>query len=554
MRIDIDAAPNRKYRLGRREGLALLLLLCVLSTWAWMNRFIQDDAFISFQYARNLATGKGLVWAGGERIEGYTNFLWTLLLTIPFYSHLDPVWFTCVAGIGIFCVSLVLTYRIGILVSGSKVLGLLAMVLLGTNYTFSAYATGGLETQLQTCLLVASLFLLFRQMQTSTWSVRSAAVLSLTASAAILTRLDSAIVEGVILAVALVSVWRPCFPLRKRAHLIAALLLPLAVLVGGWLGWKLYYYGDLLPNTYYAKVSPVASFNAGIHYLTSFLTSYWLLPSVAFVIAALAKKNTGTDATIPLLVALTLLWCAYVIWVGGDFMEFRFLVLILPFVFLMITWAMRVFSTNVLVWSAVALLAIIGSIHHMTTFDQSSSRQQYRIETISELHGHLYDPDQNWVQIGRTLGQDFEQGSDLLIATTAVGAIPFYSELPTIDMLGLNDAWIARRGPIVGSKIGHQRRATLDYLLSRGANLVLGHPWLEPVGGVDRYSLSDPERLAIRFAMVVQDWALMPRDAAIVEIPIEGYKLSALYLVPNVAVDRAIAQNGWNVYSIGGGG
>ncbi len=49
-----------------------MLLLTVL---AWSNRFIQDDAFISFRYAENLVQGKGLVYNEGERVEGYTNFL-----------------------------------------------------------------------------------------------------------------------------------------------------------------------------------------------------------------------------------------------------------------------------------------------------------------------------------------------------------------------------------------------------------------------------------------------------------------------------------------------
>ena len=39
----------------------------------------QDDAFISFRYAENLAQGNGLVFNVGERVEGFTNLSWTLL-------------------------------------------------------------------------------------------------------------------------------------------------------------------------------------------------------------------------------------------------------------------------------------------------------------------------------------------------------------------------------------------------------------------------------------------------------------------------------------------
>ena len=55
-----------------------LALLAFLAYGA--RRFLLDDAFISFRYARNLLEGNGLVWNPGERVEGYSNFLWVLEL------------------------------------------------------------------------------------------------------------------------------------------------------------------------------------------------------------------------------------------------------------------------------------------------------------------------------------------------------------------------------------------------------------------------------------------------------------------------------------------
>src|SRR6185369_4563880 len=41
-----------------------------------------DDAMISMTYAKNLALGHGLVWNQGEiPIEGYTNPLWTIMMS-----------------------------------------------------------------------------------------------------------------------------------------------------------------------------------------------------------------------------------------------------------------------------------------------------------------------------------------------------------------------------------------------------------------------------------------------------------------------------------------
>jgi arabinofuranosyltransferase len=50
--------------------------------------WLGDDAMISMRYAYNLARGHGLVWNRGERVEGYTNFLWTMWMWI---IHLLPV-------------------------------------------------------------------------------------------------------------------------------------------------------------------------------------------------------------------------------------------------------------------------------------------------------------------------------------------------------------------------------------------------------------------------------------------------------------------------------
>jgi hypothetical protein len=57
-------------------GAAAWLAVRELHFAGWMD----DDAFISFRYARNLVRGAGLVFNPGERVEGYTNFLWTVLL------------------------------------------------------------------------------------------------------------------------------------------------------------------------------------------------------------------------------------------------------------------------------------------------------------------------------------------------------------------------------------------------------------------------------------------------------------------------------------------
>jgi ABC-type Na+ efflux pump permease subunit len=118
--------------------------------------------------------------------------------------------------------------------------------------------------------------------------------------------------------------------------------LPFAVIVGGWLGWKRSFYGSVLPNTFWAKAaSGYVPF--GIYYVSMFFVAYFLLPLVVMAVAAGAERRrrahagSGGRAGVawerqwcPLAVAVPV-WFGYVALVGGDFMEFRLLVPILPF-------------------------------------------------------------------------------------------------------------------------------------------------------------------------------------------------------------------------------
>ena len=70
-------------------GIAAVILL-VFAHNASEYRLLGDDAFISFRYARNLVEGHGLVWNPGEAVEGYTNFLWVLLMAAGIGAGVEP--------------------------------------------------------------------------------------------------------------------------------------------------------------------------------------------------------------------------------------------------------------------------------------------------------------------------------------------------------------------------------------------------------------------------------------------------------------------------------
>ena len=541
-RKDLVAAEGRGFdrrTLGVLTGLVIAGCLALAAS----NAFVVDDAFISFRYARNLVETGELTWNPGESVpvEGYTNFLWTLLLAAVFAVGLEPVLASQALGLIAFLGSLLMIYRLGLEVLGSPGRATVAVGLLGTNYTFSCFATGGLETQLQAFLITAGCWAAKRIADTDT-KVGGLALLSTLAGFATLTRLDSLLPFGLLFAWA----WIPWLRTRPspKALIMATLASagPALLLLGPWLLWKLAYYGDVFPNTYYAKVLPVslAMFGQGLGYVFNFIYSYQLLP---FVVLALAKAKTLLRQDLLACSLVILAWFAYVARVGGGFMEFRMLVPVLPLVFLVITFL--TFQLPVRPRNLLIAFVVFGSAFHAVNFKVSAE-----VETMASLRSHLEPGGEAWPQIGKVLGQHFGGAEKpVTLAIGAAGAIPYYSRLPTVDTLGLNDLWLARQKPMKGIRPGHGIRAGFAYLVQRDVQLVFGHPIPGPLVTPTKPTQPLSIQQLAYYARV--DLPALPKGARLLQIPIDAERgIKVVYLVPHPRVEEVIARHSWVTWPI----
>jgi hypothetical protein len=485
--------------------------------------------------------GEGLVWSPGERVEGYSNFLWTLAIALGLRAGLEPVGLSFSLGLACLVASLLFTCSLGQRLTAVRADGLAAVLLLGANYTFACYATGGLETQLQTCLLLAATHGVFTGPLGDQWERAQLARLSLLFSLALLTRLDSALPVAVLGAASLLALARARDLPLPRLQALAALLLPGALPLGAWLVWKVGYYGDPLPNSFYVKLASSNSLADGLGYVAFFGASYLLFP--VLLIPILRPRRLASSATreVRTLCALVALWLLYVVRAGGDFMEFRFLVPVLPYVYLLCVWSFRAGLASPSLRVLGIGLLLLGSLHHAITF---GSRWSLRgVESIAQLEAHLTDPNGGWDGVGRALHRHFDEDSGVVIATSAAGAIPYYARLETVDMGGINDAWVARHGIVASDRPGHQRMATMEYLLSRKVHLLIGKPrFVRGAVAVRRPFYRHDVR-----GMSWVDFGVerLPADATMLQIPVEeGYWVLAVYLTPHPAVDAAIEAHG----------
>lgn len=525
----------------------VLLLIVLLTVPVWFLRFVQDDAFISFRYAQHLADGDGLVFNVGQApVEGYTNFLWTVLLALPHLAGLSPIVFVYVAGLVLFPCALLGTYRLGRALFDTSAPALVGVLLVATNFSFVSYATGGLETMLQTALIVWVYALCAQAWRDGALGTGRAATVSLLAACAGLTRMDSAVAlapAGVMAALLAGRSWR----------IWLALALPVALLIGGWLAWKVSYYGSLLPNTFEAKAGTGWSPVRGGWYLVSFLLTYAL--PIPLLVAYLRRTPLrGVSAWRPWVLATLLplaLWGVYLVYTGGDFMEYRFIVPVMPLGMLLL--ASPAGAMSVPVRTVLVVVALAFSVFHGLYFDRLPTKRG--LESIADLTENLDDPETGWTQLGLRLGDDLRGESPPVLALTPVGAVGYYSGLPIVDMVGLNDADIAREGVFLSNRAGHRKVATVEQLVGKGVHLLIGHPQR-----FDEALLVDGE-LPMRYldpmylTRGVPDPGSIPDDARVVAFPSttddEGPRVFALQLAPHPRIDALVEEGVWSAYDIG---
>jgi arabinofuranosyltransferase len=529
----------------------LLVFACIgaLAICAFILRWAQDDAYITYRYSRHLAEGLGPVWNPGERsVEGYTNFSWMMLvaaglrlgLAADLSSHIGSV--LCFAG------SLALVYRIGKTLFRDERSALLGLLLVGTNFTFFMYATGGLETQLNAVLALGVLAIAVDAIARRGVTVGRCALLSLLSALAVMTRPDSVLVAAVggatLITVALLE--RP--PAKRVAVLAMALLLPAALFLVPWIWFKLDVYGSLLPNTYHVKLGASGrnTWKRGVAYVGLLFVSYWWIFIIAFLSFKAKKVIRQLGPEVLPLVAFAALWLAYVVHAGGDIMEFRQLVPAIPAVLLvMLLWTCTRWPQRLTPALLLSGALLCGSASHAALFPLYVRPRG--IGTISQLRAAVDKTNpNNWRGIGERLGADLGGARDVTIAISPAGAVPYFSQTRAIDMLGLNDRWVARQGfvrKLCDVCAGHARLATIDYLRRERVNLLIAQPQTVPHGR----AVKDPVRVVrAMFYEEPVDYGNFPANVRLLRVPLSDESDAvAVYLVPHPKVDALIASGRW---------
>lgn len=461
-----------------------------------------DDAYISFRYAQNAIRGHGLVFNPGERVEGFTNFLWTALMIPLEGAGVDVGRFSMLLGALFALVLMWLVVRFAKIVDAPRGAGILAALFLAVDGSFVLWSISGLETVLFAFLIFTGVLLYVREQDDGrpmTDDRNSSSVLrprsgfpfsGIFFALAAMTRPEGLFVFGI--TVAHQAAWRllterRLFTLRDilRGVAFAAIFAPY------WLG-RWYYYKSFLPNSFHAKVSasgPAAQIQRGWNHLAQFVGVHlgWLItlpPIIALVnsVSGFRFQVSKTSSRAPRLfwntyfTGIIIPYAAYIVYVGGDWSVGRFFVPFLSLFYLL-------FSTGLVdMWKSFVeprlsnwgnqvetIQKILVILLVATLFIWSSWSGEYGIYIRSFDAGRATEAR---VTMGKWLKTNAPHST--WIAVDAAGQVPYFSELPAIDMFGINDLHIGRLPvPTLGQGTPGHEKFDLIYVIARQPEFVV---------------------------------------------------------------------------------
>ena len=377
--------------------------------------WVVDDAFILYRYAENLAEHGELNWNPGEDpVEGYTGIALVTLLSVTTKLGISPIAASHAIGIAFFFIGGIL---ILLILRGFNIGSATALILYFTTPFMFSHVWSGLET---TIFITAILFAVYTYtLHRDKLFIFSLLLLSFTRP------------EGVLLSVLLLALYRP----HSRVT-IAAYLVPCIV----YFLWRWIYYGQLLPNTFYAKASSVVPIGENIKSLKQLFRNYMRLPlllGLIFFSYGHFRKRKNLVGAVLAFVLLSLY-----LYVTSDLImnySYRFFV---PFYVLTLLAVGGIMLGPRMNLKMIVIAVIIVSTQVSFNIDRKRST---KIKEHASSHYKLLKDCH--IALGRYL-QAHLPPDEWLVVHADAGAIPYYSKMKTRDFGRLNDEYLARNFPI----------------------------------------------------------------------------------------------------------
>jgi arabinofuranosyltransferase len=451
---------------GKRDGLLIgAVLFSVIGHlflfWlsAQIFSFTIDDAYITFRYSKNLAAGFGPTYNPGmPSVEGYTTFLWMLLMTLPHFIGVNVATFSKIVGILLTCGTFLLVSLLTFTLTRQFALkarlffGVFAAFLLAMLPITSIHAIAGMETSLFIFLIALMVYMVtVGLLDGSCWLLWSPLVGLLIG----MTRPEGNAIVLLLLACG----WFFSAPSLRK--LLLWFSLGLYVLPGAlYFLWRYQYYDLLFPMPFYMKVLHGSGL-AGAGEVGTYLL--YLLPSIsALLLAAILRMRKEYLAVLTPVVFLLIFYLFPVHAMGFNW---RFIYPATPFISVLVAIGgitifdlLREKIQSTKPWEPVLLAGLfLISLGNLNGLDDTIQNQNFYAAGIS-----------NYKTFG-TLLSAYNNKHEMTIAIGDAGTVPYYSDWQVIDLFGLNSKEVAFGSMPIDELVFEQQPADL-ILLSAGPN------------------------------------------------------------------------------------
>jgi arabinofuranosyltransferase len=440
-----------KVKAVRSDALADLTLFAVCMFCASrVPVSLVDDAFIAYRYAANLVHGFGLVFNPGQRVEGFSDLSWVLLMTVPELLHVRPELFAIAVGSLSAAAALIVVRRTLVTCFGVSRLTAFAVVALAAfNCDYWMMAGNGIESGFYSLILVASLSLLLRSRLISAGAMLGFATTLRPESLALA---PLTVVCAVLVPYVRGRDWRASIQsmLRLRGFVTAWVLIVLTVLA-----WRHSYYGTWLPNSLAAKSHPIhfSDLKDGLWYVVRFIgrSSPW--PVLALCALFLHA---------PVFILAGFVWLCFhsavVLPNSGDWMPgYRLVSVLLPVAVLLAGYVLHrlVTSRKILIWSLAGILMVTSAVQFYHLRWSASEG----ILARHELTAMIGESNNSFLLLSSILRPALRPRD--IVAPEVLGIFSYMlPEVDMHDMLGLVDAHIAKYGKVYRPMFG---KADLQY-------------------------------------------------------------------------------------------
>ncbi len=432
-----------------------------------------DDAYISYRYGKNLMNGSGLVYNTGEYVEGYTNFLWTIIMA-PFTKipAIDVSVFSTTLCVIISLLNIFFITKISSqlkLFSDFKYFGifLLPAIFYVLDDSIVFWAVGGMEFPIYILFILGTAYNYFRLNESNKYSNYLIACFILCT----LTRPEGNMIFVLTMFHFLlfrkkVNNFRTIFTKISVLYLLFCII---------YYGFKYLYYGQVIPNTFYAKGVTDFSMNLilGSKYI---IRCVGIRLYVLIFILFIPFREVLKGLKISYLLLISAVYIIYILVVGGDwFYANRFFVPIIPFLYVLSALGLVFFFKRfkeffLLRFNEKAnkkLFIGFSAALCITLFTVTVTNLEYE-RLIKEADNANFE--MHWSRFGQWLKMN--SSPNTIIAVGPAGKIPYYSELYSIDMWGLNNETIARTKS-KRRQAGH-KKFDLEYVLSLNPEYIIG--------------------------------------------------------------------------------